>query len=1235
MQTPKTTPQNHPPRRVVRASLLRRLFAATLAAMFAVSALPAAAQTDTVPSMPVLTPSADSGKANVFTVLATWRNPSGATNTRIRAREQGDEDWQDVVTHGSARTTHHIGPGNFIFSKDHTGQEGLKPGAIYEVQAAAFKVTWGDWSETGEGRAGQPSDVQDARLASLELVDADGAAVLLTPDFDPEVFAYQAYFGEPATAGIVTVTVMREGSAIVCASQTCAAMNAIAPDAQGGVRLPLMSDGSRDTVIRVSPLIFFGSNKQNYTLELNHLPAPPQDLQATATTDRPEPLIRATWTRPVAHASAYYIHIKEAATTEWPRADGEDHSLPAGLSFAAAPAQIEQSERWSAAIEGFAAEALYDVRVVGVDGMRVGHFSQTVQTRVEFTVPRTAPGNVVAHPSANALQVSWEAPPDSGVAAAFYKVRWARVPAMGAAAEYINADGVDGIRTTGTARAILGLIDGLEYQVEIAGATTFGTGVWSAPVTGIPSALRLDAPPDMRAYAMSALPATPAFPAAKGGIEPYVYAVSGLPAGLAFDAGTRILSGTPDAVTALTTYTPAYSVTDSTMPVVTRTADFIILIAPPLTLTETGQPLDADESVSGTLSTAAGGFPALTYSLSGALLAGLSFDAESRLFEGTPRMAGTFPVVYAVQDALGSRAEVDLMFTIRVVKPGAPQVTVEPTGVASELQVSWVAPIARGGVAASALTYKLRWADEDTPAVYINANGEDGEESAAASAHTITGLPTGMSAKTYLVQVIAGNTFGASDWSMPMSATPSTLLFGEQTDFRIYGDGSVLLADTGGDLQLPLADGGTSPYVYSHTSTEKPDSAPALGPTLGQTGILSGTPAAVSAITTYQYTYRVTDSGSPLLSVLQTATILVAPVFEVDTETPTFDADSTVDFVLQEGSGGFPPYEYTATLGSDLPPGITFSADSRRLQGIPRDANAPGVTHLLKRSVRDSTGITYPARSFDAEILVHINPVAPAAPGNVATVTHAGNSGLQVSWDAPIATGGFGAAALTYGLRWKSAAETAYADADAATTAAGVTTHIIAPLPPGESYDVQTRSLNDTGMSAWTAESRGVSGMPYTLDDLDATGSAGVTWQEGVLVVRYLLGLRGATLTNGLGYGSAAAAVATAVAENIARGLPTGKLDVNGDGKTTAADGILIARHALGITSGDALLDGQADASMTAAVLEKLAALITQETPQPPDPQQPQPPDPPQPPTAADSLHTLKCLKKPDLPECL
>jgi len=1218
-----------PARRVVSASLLRHLLAATLAAMFAFSALPAAAQTATVPSTPVLTPSSDSGKVNVFTVLATWRNPSGTTNTRLRAREKGDVEWQDVVTVGSARTTHHIGPGNHIFSREHTGREGLKHGATYEVQVAAFKGSWGAWSATGEGRAGMPSDVLDARLASLEVVDSEGAAVFLTPDFDPDVFAYQAYFGAPATATTVTVTVMREGSAAICASRPCSESSAVTPDAQGGVRLALTADGSSEAIIRVTPLIVFGSNRQIYTLQLNHLPAPPQELQVRATTDRPEPLIHVTWTRPVsAHASAYYIHIKDADTADWPRADGEDHSLPAGLTFAAAPAQIEQSEQWSAAIEGFTADALYDVRVAGADGARIGPFSQTLQTRVAFTVPRTAPRNVTAHPSANALQMEWEAPQDSGIAAAFYKVRWARVPAMGAAPEYLNEDRADGIVTTATARAILGLVDGLEYQVEVAGATTFGIGVWSAPVTGIPSALRLDAPPDVRAYAESALPAGRAFPAAKGGTEPYVYSVTGLPPGLSFDADTRILSGTPDAVTALATYTPAYRVTDSTMPVISRSSAFTIQLAAPLTLTDRGLSFQADEDVTGTLSAAIGGFPALTYSLTGALPAGLSFDAESRTIGGIPRMAGAFPVVYAVQDALGSRAEVDLTFTVTVVAPGAPQVTVEPTGAASELRASWAAPIARGGVAASALTYTLRWADEDTPAAFLNAGEEDGVASDSASAHAITGLPAG---KAYLVQIMAGNTFGASDWSEAVRAAPSALTFGEQPDLRIYGNGMFTLAATGGDLQLAQAEGGTPPYVYSHSVTEKPASAPALSLSFDrETAVLSGVPAAVSAITTYQYTYVVTDSAAPVLRAQQTVTILVAPVFEVDEETPSFAADSNVDFVLQEGRGGFPPYEYTATLDSEIPPGMMFSADSRRLQGIPRENSGPGVTYLLKRTVRDSTGLLYLARTFDAEIRVRITPVAPAAPGNVAAATRDGNSGLQVRWDAPIATGGYGAAALTYELRWKGIADATYAAADAANTAPGMTTHIIAPLLPGESYDVQVRSLNDTGMSDWTVQTRGIGGISYVLNDLDATGDAEVTWQEGVLVVRYLLGLRGAALTNGLGYGSAAAEVAAAAAESLALGVDTGKLDVNGDGKTTAADGILIARHALGVNAGDALTSGQAAAGMTDAVLEKLAALITQETPQ-----TPQPPAPTDPPVAGDPLHTLKCLKKPDtMPDC-
>jgi len=161
-------------------------------------------------------------------------------------------------------------------------------------------------------------------------------------------------------------------------------------------------------------------------------------------------------------------------------------------------------------------------------------------------------------------------------------------------------------------------------------------------------------------------------PAAAGGAGDIAYSVSGLPAGLSFDAATRTISGTPDAATdeaVEITYTAADGAG------ATASLTFSITVNMSLTFGDffsqfqsagkvvptassdgaairefvVGQPVDAFALPAGT-----GGTAPLTYSLSPELPAGLSFDAATRTISGTPQAEGAPVYTYTVTDALGA-----------------------------------------------------------------------------------------------------------------------------------------------------------------------------------------------------------------------------------------------------------------------------------------------------------------------------------------------------------------------------------------------------------------------------------------------------------------------------------------------------------------------------------------------------------------------------------------------------
>lgn len=99
---------------------------------------------------------------------------------------------------------------------------------------------------------------------------------------------------------------------------------------------------------------------------------------------------------------------------------------------------------------------------------------------------------------------------------------------------------------------------------------------------------------------------------------------------------------------------------------------------------------------------------------------------------------------------------------------------------------------------------------------------------------------------------------------------------------------------------------------------------------------------------------------------------------------------------------------------------------------------------------------------------------------------------------------------------------------------------------------------------------------------------------DGVLIVRYLFGIRGARLVAGALAGDATLTDPNAVEARLAALLPA--LDIDGDGERLATrDGLLVVRFLLGLR-GNALIQGAAAASgtrTTAADIEAYLALLT------------------------------------------
>jgi hypothetical protein len=382
----------------------------------------------------------------------------------------------------------------------------------------------------------------------------------------------------------------------------------------------------------------------------------------------------------------------------------------------------------------------------------------------------------------------------------------------------------------------------------------------------------------------------------KGGTAPVTVSLtSSLPAGLAFNASTGIVSGTPAATG--TIVINAKAVDSSDVPLtVTATGDINVTpgSGPVANLTLSNPPpVTAGIPYTGTIGVSGGSAPYNCQIVSGSLPAGMTESGCT--ISGTTTAPGSYPLMVTATDSSNPtlNGSGPVMLTVNAAGSLTLTTSMLPNGTVG---VPYSATI---GVSGGTAPYSCTFTSGTLPA------------GLSLSGCTVSGTPT--------TPITANLTVKATDsgspaltGSGPESITIAPAPLSITTSMLPNGTVGVPYSATIG------VSGGTAPYSCTFTSGTLPAG-------LSLTGcVVSGTP---TTPTTANLTVKATDASSPQLTASGPESITINPAPVVLTLTPPANATVGVPYTGTIGvSGGTAPYS-CSLAGGTLPTGLTLNSN--------------------------------------------------------------------------------------------------------------------------------------------------------------------------------------------------------------------------------------------------------------------------------------------------------------------
>ena len=402
--------------------------------------------------------------------------------------------------------------------------------------------------------------------------------------------------------------------------------------------------------------------------------------------------------------------------------------------------------------------------------------------------------------------------------------------------------------------------------------------------------------------------------AAQNGSAPYAYAITpALPTGLALNAATGAITGTPAAAASATTYT--VTITDATTATASNTFSLTINAALATTVGVATKALTVNTAVPAfTPVTGSVGTAPFTYAITGAaaLPNGLSINAATGAISGTPTVtsaATTYTVT--VTDAAGATSAKTFSLVVNSALVATQTVATRTLTAGNGAAPSFVPVTGSGGT--KDYVYSINPALPTALVFNTTTGAVSGTPNAAA----------GATAYTVTVTDAAGAT---------ATSTFSLTINGVIAAAQAVATKSLTLGTAAVAFTPVTVSGGTSPYTHTV--------APALPAGLAlatATGVISGTPTAVAAAANYTVTATDANGAQASNSFNLTVNAALTSAVAVATKSVTLNT-SVAAFTPVTKAGGTSPYAFAVSPA--LPAGLTLNTADGAVSGTPTAAAA-------------------------------------------------------------------------------------------------------------------------------------------------------------------------------------------------------------------------------------------------------------------------------------------------------